>query len=209
MFLKCFGQRNFGKRQLSSKRLACHERWLVDYWGDESAAKSYLNLMDVETLIEEPRWIEEGLEEKAELCLQGVLRRLELPGGFFQVSLLACNDARIAELNADFRDKPTPTNVLSWPSDERAAEEDGEMPDLPNASNPMDAELGDIAIAFETCAREADEQGKPLGDHVTHLLVHGTLHLLGFDHIRPKDAALMEGLEVEILASLGIADPYE
>ncbi len=71
-------------------------------------------------------------------------------------------------------------------------------------------ELGDIAIAFETCAREAAEQGKDFDAHVTHLLVHGTLHLLGYDHIDDKDAGLMEGLEVEILGNLGgISNPYE
>lgn len=163
------------------------------------------NLIDC--VLEDDRWAD--LQAQADTACAATLTHLNLPADDFEISLLGCDDARIAELNADFRAKPTPTNVLSWPSDERAAEEDGAMPDLPEASNPMDAELGDIAIAFETCAREAAEQGKPMSDHVTHLLVHGTLHLLGFDHIRPKDAALMEGLEVEILASLGIADPYE
>ncbi|NNK77112.1 MAG: rRNA maturation RNase YbeY, partial [Litoreibacter sp.] len=73
---------------------------------------------------------------------------------------------------------------------------------------PMALELGDIALAYETCAREASEQGKEFADHVTHLLVHGTLHLLGFDHINDADAARMEGLEVRILANLGLPDPY-
>ena len=71
-----------------------------------------------------------------------------------------------------------------------------------------ESELGDIAIAYETCAREAAEQSKPMAAHVTHLLVHGTLHLLGFDHENSPDAALMEGLEVEILGKLGLSDPY-
>jgi len=69
-------------------------------------------------------------------------------------------------------------------------------------------ELGDIAIAYDTCAGEAAAAGRPMADHVTHLLVHGTLHLLGFDHERDADATLMEGLEVEILGNMGIADPY-
>ena len=68
--------------------------------------------------------------------------------------------------------------------------------------------MGDIAIAFDTCQREADAQGKRFDAHVSHLLVHGFLHLLGYDHISDEDAALMEGLEVEILATLGVADPY-
>ena len=83
---------------------------------------------------------------------------------------------------------------------------DGELPLAPRVG--QDAELGDIAIAYDTCAREAMEAGKDLRDHTLHLLVHGTLHLLGFDHIRDGDAALMEGLETEILGKLGIADPY-
>ena len=72
----------------------------------------------------------------------------------------------------------------------------------------MPEELGDIAIAYETCEREAAEQKKSLSDHVTHLLVHGLLHLLGYDHIEDEDAALMEGIETRTLATLGIADPY-
>ena len=70
-------------------------------------------------------------------------------------------------------------------------------------------QLGDIALAWETCAAEAEEAGKPIADHVTHLIVHGFLHLLGYDHIREGDARLMETLEVRILASLGLSDPYE
>ncbi|OIQ64542.1 endoribonuclease YbeY [mine drainage metagenome] len=72
----------------------------------------------------------------------------------------------------------------------------------------MPEELGDIAIAWETCNREADEQRKTLHNHVTHLIVHATLHLLGYDHIREGDATLMEKTETGILASLGVADPY-
>lgn len=152
-------------------------------------------------------WAGVPLSDLAIRACSATLTRVGLtPLGGFTVSLLACDDARIAELNAEFRGKATPTNVLSWPSDERAAAEDGARPALP--SLPMDQELGDIAIAFETCAREACDQGKPLADHVTHLLVHGVLHLLGYDHVRDKDAALMEGLETEILASLGVKDPY-
>ncbi len=68
--------------------------------------------------------------------------------------------------------------------------------------------LGDIAIAWETCAREAEAQGKLMADHVAHLIVHGVLHLLGHDHVDEADAAVMEAAEVRILASLGISDPY-
>ncbi|MDB4213649.1 rRNA maturation RNase YbeY [Octadecabacter sp.] len=157
----------------------------------------------LDILIEDDRWVLDTLASRA---VDAALMGAGLEPSAFEVSLLACNDARIAALNADFRQKGTPTNVLSWPSDARAAMADGEMPVAPNL--PMDAELGDIAISFDTCVREADEAGTPFDHHVTHLIVHGVLHLLGFDHIRDGDAALMEGLETEILGKLDIPDPY-
>lgn len=155
--------------------------------------------------IEDRRWAEIELADLAETAATATLERLGLEPSAFEIAILACNDARIADLNADFRGKPQPTNVLSWPSDERGAVSDGETPLPPN---PADPELGDIAIAFETCAREAQDAGKPIADHVTHLIVHGVLHLLGYDHERDGDATLMEGLETEILGKLGLPDPY-
>lgn len=160
--------------------------------------------MTVDCNIEDARWAD--IAALAQIATDAVLDRLGLESSVFEVSLLACDDARITTLNADFRDKPQPTNVLSWPSDERAAAIDGEMPDPPEPG--PDAELGDIAIAYEACAREADEAGKSMRDHTLHLLVHGTLHLLGFNHDRDRDATLMEGLETEILGKLGVRDPY-
>ncbi len=163
----------------------------------------------VDTLIEDARWEAFGLAELAEAAAQATLTALRLPAEGFEISLLGCSDTRIAELNADFRGKPQPTNVLSWPSHERGADQDGFPPHRPQAGQPeMPEELGDIAIAWETCQREAEEQGKDARAHVSHLLVHGTLHLLGFDHVRDKDAALMEGHEVRILAAMGLDDPY-
>ena len=164
----------------------------------------------VDTLIEDARWRDLGLEDLAGRAAHVVMADQNLPAAGFQLSLLGCNDSRIADLNADFRGKPQPTNVLSWPSEERGAEEDGGVPVRPVPGNAdMPEELGDIAIAWEICKREADEAGKPLEDHVTHLVVHGMLHLLGYDHIRDADAALMEAAEVRILAKLGLTDPYE
>lgn len=167
----------------------------------------------VETLIEEARWRDFGIEGLAESAARATLSALGMRPEDWQIGLLACNDARIAELNADFRDKASATNVLSWPSDERGAGQDGAMPAIPDPSEgraaiAQDPELGDIAIAYETCMKEADQQQKTAQAHVTHLLVHGVLHLLGYDHIRDRDADLMEKQEVEILASLGVADPY-
>ncbi|MCV2872077.1 rRNA maturation RNase YbeY [Defluviimonas sp. WL0050] len=164
----------------------------------------------VDTMIEDDRWEAFGLSALADRAARGVLAELGLPGQGFEISLLGCDDARIATLNADFRGKPQPTNVLSWPSEERGAEEDGGTPDpVEPGDAEMLEELGDIAIAWETCAREADEQGKPVADHVTHLIVHGVLHLLGYDHVRERDAALMESTETRILVKMGIANPYE
>ncbi len=161
--------------------------------------------MTVDCLVEDKRWGD--FDALAQLATDATLERLGIEPSAFEISLLACNDARIAALNEDFRGKPQPTNVLSWPSDERAAAVDGEMPLAPRPG--PDTELGDIAIAFETCKREAAEAGKTMHDHTLHLLVHGTLHLLGFDHERDRDAALMEGLEIEILGKLGLSDPYK
>lgn len=159
----------------------------------------------VDIAIEDARWADE-IGVLAARAVDAALAGAGLDPAGYVVSLLACDDGRIAALNADFRQKGTPTNVLSWPSDERGAATDGEMPTPPIM--PMDEELGDIAISYDTCAREAAEAGLPFAHHVTHLIVHGTLHLLGFDHMRDGDAALMEGLETEILGKLDIADPY-
>jgi probable rRNA maturation factor len=158
----------------------------------------------VECVIEDTRWV--GLDALADCAARAALSGVGLEAAAFEISLLACDDARICVLNADFRQKGTATNVLSWPSNERGAEADGDMPVQPQL--PQDAELGDIAISYDTCAREAAQSGTPFADHVTHLIVHGTLHLLGFDHLRDLDGALMEGLEAEILGKLDIADPY-
>jgi probable rRNA maturation factor len=165
--------------------------------------------MLVDCLSEDHRWEALGLEDLAERAAIAVLERLGMEASVYEISLLACNDARIAELNADFRGKPQPTNVLSWPSLERGARVAGEMPLLPLPQGRGPVELGDIAIAYDTCATEAVAAGRDLPDHALHLLVHGTLHLLGFDHERDADAALMEGLETEILGKLGVADPYK
>ncbi|MBO9400135.1 rRNA maturation RNase YbeY [Shimia sp. R9_3] len=166
--------------------------------------------MLTDTILEDPRWDTLDFETLAETAAQATLAHLALKAEDFEIAVLACDDARIAVLNADFRDKDKATNVLSWPSEERGAETDGADPLPPEQSLPgMAEELGDIAISYDTCLREADAAGKPLADHCTHLVVHGVLHLLGYDHIRDKDATLMEGHEVAILGKLGLPDPYD
>ena len=165
--------------------------------------------MLTDVMTEDARWAALDLPALAERGAEAALAELGLAPEGFEIAVLGCDDARIAVLNTEFRGKPTPTNVLSWPSRERGAEAAGEMPDLPaSLPDPMDGELGDIAISFDTCAKEAAAAGKPLADHCLHLIVHGVLHLLGFDHIRDQDATLMEGLEVSILGKLGLSDPY-
>ena len=164
---------------------------------------------NVDIVIEDARWEAFGLAAAAETAAGAVLGHLGLEPSQFEIVVMGCDDARIAGLNGAFRDKDRPTNVLSWPSAERGSEFAGEAPDLPEPGSPEAPEpLGDIAIAWETCGREAAEQGKRLEDHVTHLLVHGILHLLGYDHVDDADAELMEAAETRILAELGIADPY-
>lgn len=156
---------------------------------------------------EEPRWGD--LDPLARAAIDATLAHLGHDAACFEVSLLACDDARIQGLNAGFRDKDKPTNVLSWPAWDLSAETAGGMPDAPETGTAEEPEaLGDIALAYETCQREAAEQGKPFGDHVTHLIVHSVLHLLGYDHETDADAALMEKTEIAILATMGIADPY-
>lgn len=111
-----------------------------------------------------------------------------------EVSIVLCDDAFIVDLNRKWRQIDKPTNVLAFPSGG------------PIASTPV---LGDIVIAFETASKEAEELGKPLRDHVAHLLAHGFLHLIGYNHIRDADAEAMEALERSVLARLGIEDPYQ
>ena len=163
----------------------------------------------VDTVIEDDRWEDVGLHAIAERATLATLGELGLPNKGFSVVVMACDDSRIAALNADFRGKPQATNVLSWPSEERASDTPGNVPELPKPGETDDpVELGDIALAYDTCAAEAVAQDKTMGDHVMHLTVHGLLHLFGFDHQNDADATLMETTESRILASLGVADPY-
>lgn len=162
----------------------------------------------VDVLIEAPGWAQVDLEALAQAAADATLAHLGADADSFEISVLGCDDARIAVLNAEFRGKPAPTNVLSWPSADRAASRPGAVPDLPAPDETGACELGDIAIADGVCAAEARAQGIAMGQHVTHLLVHGMLHLLGYDHVDDADASLMERMETEILASMGLPDPY-
>lgn len=107
------------------------------------------------------------------------------------LTLLLTDDDTVRDLNGRFRKQDAPTNVLSFPA----------------PANP-DGLLGDVALAYGVCAREAEAQGKPIAHHLQHLVAHGVLHLLGYDHLRDDEAEEMEALEREILAGLGVPDPY-
>ena len=160
-------------------------------------------------MIDDPRWDECDHAPVVAEAAHATLAHLGHATSGYEIVLLVCDDPRIAALNADFRGKPVPTNVLSWPEWELAAEEDGGLPLPPPAPHLEEpTPLGNIALAYETCRREAEEQGKRFDAHMAHLVAHSVLHLLGYDHIRDKDAALMEKIEVAILATLGVADPY-
>ena len=115
-----------------------------------------------------------------------------------ELTITLTDDAQQLQLNRKYRGKNAPTNVLAFRAWKPGA------PVTPGA--PL--LLGDVVLAFETVAREANEQAKPFGDHVRHLIVHGVLHLLGYDHLREADAIEMERLETSILAKLGVPDPY-
>lgn len=151
-------------------------------------------MIDVE--IEEPAWgaVEALVRQAAEAALAQASPPPRSGGGGEappSLTVLLADDASVRELNARFRGKDRPTNVLSFPA----------------PANPEN-HLGDIALAHGVCAQEAREQGKPLAHHLQHLVAHGVLHLLGYDHEIETEAEHMEGLERSVLASLGVPDPY-
>jgi probable rRNA maturation factor len=116
-----------------------------------------------------------------------------------ELAVMLTDDAGIRTLNSNWRGIDKPTNVLSFPA---------LQPTGPSGPDDAPRMLGDIAIAYETTRREADEEQKPFDHHLSHLAVHGFLHLIGYDHEKDDEAQIMETLETEILAQLGIPDPY-
>ena len=142
----------------------------------------------IEVLIEAQAWTD-ALPE-AEAVAQRAAEAA-LGGREGSVAILLTSDQVLAELNQRFRDKVGPTNVLSFP-----------------APANLDEQLGDIALAYGVCAREAEAQGKSLEHHLAHLTVHGVLHLLGYDHETDAEAGAMEALERSVLETLGAPDPY-
>jgi probable rRNA maturation factor len=143
----------------------------------------------IEVEVEDPAW-RRALPLAVELATSAARAALRGEGGKDLVILLA-DDETVRDLNTRFRGKDAATNVLSFPAAGHAGEH-----------------VGDIALASGVCAREAEEQGKALADHLRHLVIHGVLHLLGYDHVDDAQAERMEALERDLLRGLGVADPY-
>ena len=160
--------------------------------------------LDIQISVEEGAWPSEerllAVSERVLGSAANFLRREERQpfpkAGAPEVSLVFTNDAAIRGINAEWRSQDKPTNVLSFPAFPLTP---GKMP------GPM---LGDIIFAEETLTREAADLGKTFDDHLTHLMVHGFLHLFGYDHMDDEEAEKMERLETRILAELGLSDPY-
>ena len=137
----------------------------------------------------------EALDALAEEAVREALKQSKAKvSGAAELSLVLTDDAGQRDLNREWRGIDKPTNVLSFPQIE--------------PFGPVSGLIGDIILARETLVREADELGVSFVDHFTHLVVHGFLHLLGYDHLDDAEALVMEGLETQILATLGVADPY-
>ena len=153
----------------------------------------------VEITIEAEEWTartDDSLEGLAEAAVAAAVEIAELDAvAGSELGITFSDDTRVRGLNAAYRGKDKPTNVLSFPVD---GGRDG----------PAGPLIGDIILGFETISRESEDLGIPFNDHLTHLIVHGLLHLFGYDHETEADAALMEPLETKILAALGMSDPY-
>ena len=158
-------------------------------------------------LLRESPWPQgdwEGLATRATIAAIAATPRADLATtpARIEVSIRLTSDAEVQTLNSQYRHQDKPTNVLSFPM---------VQPDLIDSlANTDDGEvlLGDIILAQETCASEALERGVPVKDHATHLIVHGVLHLLGYDHMTDSEAEAMEAIERDVMTSLGLHDPY-
>jgi probable rRNA maturation factor len=139
-----------------------------------------------------------AVEDHCRKAAAAAYRATPLANGVAEVSLVLADDALIQSLNRDYREHDAPTNVLAFPGIDPSA------PYSPGAP----AMLGDVVVAFETAAAEAADENKKLHDHLSHLIVHGMLHLLGHDHGTEAEAVAMERLEIQVLSVLDVADPY-
>ena len=161
--------------------------------------------MAVDLVIEDARWKTLKLKQIANQAFFETLFLLDLHHKSYACCILACDNRQIKHLNNKFRGKNCPTNVLSFPASLENYETKNTL--TPGEANNFH-ELGDIAIAFEICKKEATESQLKFEHHVYHLIIHSVLHLLGFDHEEEKNASKMEKIEVQVLAKLGIDNPY-
>ena len=156
---------------------------------------------DIDIRVNDKRWddqlkaVETLIHNTIEETLEAAYTRSETP----ELSIVLTGDAEIRELNKSYRGKDKATNVLSFPLIDFTSPTFG----------PQETALGDLVLSFDTIEKEAKEQNKSFAHHLQHLLVHGCLHLLGYDHEEDQEAATMEALEAEILATFGIKNPYD
>lgn len=163
-----------------------------------------------ELLIRCPLWHDEfsDITMITNTICEHIIACTPLPDAFpiYEISVLLTDDAEIQQLNCEYRDKDKATNVLSFP----LFDHDMRLDQLPGGDAfEGGITVGDVVISFDTIKKEAGEQNKLLKDHYAHMLIHGILHLFGYDHIEAEDADQMESLEVEILKSLSISNPYD
>lgn len=161
--------------------------------------------MSVDLIMEDARWKTLDLMQIVNKAFNATLWQLNLKSENFICCVLACSNNKIKDLNIQFRGKNTYTNVLSFPSKVKLHEVKNRSK---SESYVEPYELGDIAIAYEVCENEAASSQIEFEDHVCHLIIHSVLHLLGYDHEEEKNASEMEKIEVQVLANLGIDDPY-
>lgn len=147
-------------------------------------------MIELDLRVDDQAW--QAIPELDRVCERALMAGAEVSGAQGEVSLLLCDDAAMTELNQTWRQKSGPTDVLSFPAGAEA--------------RPF---LGDISVGYGIALGDADASGKALDQHLSHLLIHGLLHLMGFDHIDDTMAAEMEALEITALASLGWPDPYK
>ena len=171
--------------------------------------------MPIDLRIEDPAWSEslDRIEELVEKAAATALKAVDFRPERCVISVLLCSNDEIAELNSRFRGRDGPTNVLSWPSLTLEKPLSGERDLRALAAKTTGAPLeeiflGDLALAFEVVKSEAQAGFKSLEAHLLHLIVHGVLHLLGYDHEAEDEAEAMATLEVAALSAIGVADPY-
>jgi probable rRNA maturation factor len=159
-----------------------------------------------------PKWKRAfyGINSRIERAAAAAFDSAKKPAAFarrrFEVSITLTDDSDVKKLNRDFRGIDKPTNVLSFPQIDLATFKKSSLDVFPKN---MSVPLGDVVLGFQTILRETRDQKKTMENHTVHLIVHGVLHLLGYDHMRLKDAKVMEKLECDILKSLGYPDPYK